>query len=272
MTTGEVREELLPLRVDFDRAWRGYDRAQVQGYVREAETGTRLLAADRDAAVARAEDLARQLEEAREQVRELRAKVDRISGSPVDVEALEERLRRRVELAHRQAEEITARARAAAERTWADADRAAASLREQWERLVGEQHEATRATREEAEAAAREAAEQRRELDEQSALLRAQVESDFTEAMRARRGEALAALARRDAESRAEAERLVAEAAEHAAAIVAEAERRVAELKAGRQRVAEQLLVAQRMLSDAQDELEPLPEEQEPQVPHLVAV
>ena len=50
--------ELVPLRIGFDVVIRGYRRDQVKRFVRESEAETRLLTADRDAAVARAEELA----------------------------------------------------------------------------------------------------------------------------------------------------------------------------------------------------------------------
>lgn len=50
--------ELVPLTIDFDTVFRGYDRDQVRYYVQATERDTHLLVADRDAALSQAEDLA----------------------------------------------------------------------------------------------------------------------------------------------------------------------------------------------------------------------
>src|SRR5699024_3736210 len=103
----DIRDELVPLRTDFDVVLRGYERDQVRHYVQAVETELRLLATDRDAFAAQAGELARQLEEARARIRELHERVDRICRTPVEPEALAERLARMVELAHAEADEIT---------------------------------------------------------------------------------------------------------------------------------------------------------------------
>ena len=92
--------ELLPLRTGFDVAWLGYRRDQVQYYVGEAERDFALLAADRDAAEARAVSLARNLEAAREENRALRDRIDRLCRQPLSPESVGERLRHAVDAAH----------------------------------------------------------------------------------------------------------------------------------------------------------------------------
>ncbi len=240
----------MPLRTDFDLRWRGYDRDQVQDYVRGAEDELRLLAADRDAALAHAESLARQLEEARTHNAELRARVDRICGTPIDRDALGDRLRRMVELAHAEAEEITTRARGAAEQHWANAERAAERLRQRAEQLVSEldrrraqmeteHRELMERAHTQIAATTRQAERRRRELDEQAARLRRQVESDFEQAMAQRRAEAMRALAERQRRAQA----------------------RIDELHRQRDRVAGELRAAQALLADVESLLQPLPEE-----------
>ncbi|CAM3417305.1 hypothetical protein KIPE111705_07470 [Kibdelosporangium persicum] len=205
----------MPLRTDFDLVWRGYDREQVQHYVHTAEAEMTILAADRDAAVARTEQLARELDDARAQIDALRARIDRISRTPIPADALSDRLRHMVELANAEAADITARARAAARHSWAMADQA--------------------------DALARQAARRRRELDEQAAQAREQVQADFETAMAARRAEAMRALA--------EQERA---ATERAARIVAEAQAEVDRLHAHRAELIEELRAVQRILTDAE--------------------
>ncbi|MEU7527217.1 metallopeptidase [Saccharothrix sp. NPDC042600] len=268
------REELVPLRTDFDAAWRGFDRRQVRHYVAAVEADLRLLAVDRDAAVARADDLARELERARAEIRELRDALDRVCRTPVEPEALSERLRRMLELAHAEADEVTARARAAADQAWETTRRATERLRERHERLVAdldarrhemetEHRDLLRRTRDQVDAMTRQAEQRRRDLDEQAARLRARVQADFEVAMAARRAEALREVADQRAAARAHAERLVREAEDRAHRLVAEARARADRLDARRAGIAESLAEAERLLTDLDPLLDPLPEEAE---------
>lgn len=275
MTDG--REELVPLRTDFDAAWRGFDRRQVRHYVAAVEADLRLLAVDRDAAVARADDLARELERARAEIRELKERYDRVCRTPVEPDALSERLRRMLELAHAEADEVTARARAAADRSWETTRQATQRLRERHERLVADldarRHEMEtdhrdllRRTRAEVDALTREAEQRRRDLDARAERLRAQVEADFEVAMAARRAEAL----REVADRRAHAARLVREAEERARRIVAAAQAEADRLAARRADIASSMREAERLLADLDPLLEPRPEEAE-LLAHLAA-
>lgn len=219
MTATDIREDLVPLRTDFDLVWRGYDRGQVQHYVHKTEAELTIVTADRDAAVARVEQLARELDAAHSEVNELRTRIDRICRTPVSSDGLAERLRRMVDLANAEADEITARARAAARHSWSVADQA--------------------------DALARQAAQRRRELDEQAAKAREQVQADFESAMATRRAEAMRKLA--------EQERA---ATEHAGRIVAQARAEVDRLTARRAELIEELRAVQRILADAEPLLE----------------
>ncbi len=267
-----VDVDLVPLRADFDVVWRGYDKGQVRHYVEGVEAELRLLAVDRDAAVARADDLARQLEAARSEIRELREHVDRICRTPIEPDALTERLRRMAELAHDEAAEITARAQAVAEHHWATAERAATRLRERSERLVAEldarrreaeaeHRDLMRQAGERISAETRRAEQRRRELDERAAALREEVRVDFELAMSGRRAEAMAAMAEEEAAARARADQLVSEAREHARRIVAEARQRVDELRARRDRIAAGLRGARELLAEADPLLHTPPDE-----------
>ncbi|PWK86855.1 hypothetical protein C8D88_10416 [Lentzea atacamensis] len=264
--------ELLPLRTDFDVRWRGYDHEQVQHYVREVEGELAVLTADREAALERAESLARQLEAARTENAELRARVDRICRTPIDTGALTERLRRMVELAHAEADEITTRARTAAEQDWSNAHQAADRLRRRAEHLVAEldrrradleteHRELMDRAHAKVEEMTRQAERRRRELDDQAEQVRRQIESDFEQAMAQRRAEAMRALADQQRTAQARAEQTVREATEHAGRIVADAESRVEVLRRHRERLAGELRAAQALLSDMEPLLRPLPEE-----------
>jgi hypothetical protein len=116
MISLDSRDEVVRLRTEFDLAWRGYDRGQVQVYVHTTDAELWTLTVDRDAAVSRAEELACQLEDVRSDNSRLRARLDRICRTPIEPDGLQERLRRRVELAKEEAAQILARAQAAAEK------------------------------------------------------------------------------------------------------------------------------------------------------------
>lgn len=105
----------------FDLAWRGFNRAQVREFVREVETELRRAAAERDEAIRRGEALAAELAATREENKELKASVDRISRVPIAPDALQERSRRMLELTREEGDDIIARA--AEEAAKAEAER-----------------------------------------------------------------------------------------------------------------------------------------------------
>ena len=130
----------LPLPESFALTWRGYDREQVDERIDELLAEIRLLTADRDAALAEAENLARQLERARSGNDALRSRLDRLCRTPADPAAVSDRIRHLLQLAHAEADGIvaTARERAAAIVREAEetADRRAADARAQACRIV----------------------------------------------------------------------------------------------------------------------------------------
>ncbi|HVV20729.1 MAG TPA: cellulose-binding protein [Pseudonocardiaceae bacterium] len=249
-TPTETAVELVPLKIDFDTVFRGYDRDQVQHYVHATERDTRLLIADRDAALSQAEDLARELGSARATIRRLQATVDQFSRTPPDPGALPERLRRMVELATAEADEITRRAKAAAERTWRHAEDTAARLTERHRELLAEldhrrrtmetEHaDLIRRTQADIDRMTREAHQHRAELDRRAEQLRAQAQADFNLAMSARRAELEADLAQRRARADAEFE-------QHAGALRDE----ITRLRRLRDAIRGQLGTAERLLAD----------------------
>jgi cell division septum initiation protein DivIVA len=262
MVAVEGREDIVPLRTDFDRAWRGYDIRQVREYVLGIEAELRLLISDRDAAAANAEDLARQLEEQRTENDRLREKIDRIARTPIEPDGLSERLLRMVELAEDEATEITERARAAAERSWAEADKAGHRLRERHERMVAELDERRRElaaehdklmarTRAEIDIMTKQAAQNRRRQEEQAARRREQIENDFAQVMAARRTKALQEIAERERLAKQEAERLVAEATATAQQLVEVAQGKADVMDELRRRTAEALQATHQLLAEA---------------------
>ncbi|EWM17841.1 hypothetical protein [Kutzneria sp. 744] len=265
-------EDILPLAVDFDVVLRGFDRYQVQRHLHAVDAELRLLTTDRDAAVLRADDLARQVEAQRREIADLRSRLDRVCRAPVDTEGLTERLRRMVELACAEAAEITSSARAAADQSWQSTRLATARLRERCDRLASEldarrrqmEHEHQELLRQahvQVRAIAERAAARRAELDERAAAQRRLVEDDFQIAMAARRKETLADLAALRASAHAEADRLLAEARDRSRRQIADARHQVDDLIALRQRIAAQLRSAGELLEQSCGLLQPLPEE-----------
>jgi cell division septum initiation protein DivIVA len=261
MATVDREVELIPLRAAFDVGWRGYDRRQVKAFVRHAEAESRLVAADRDAATSQAEELAAQLEELRSENRRLRAKLDRVCRTPIEPDALTERLARMLELARDEAAEITARAQAAAEDTWAGAEQAGVRMREHYQRLIAEldeqrqqmqaeHHQLISRTRAEVNAMTSQAEQHRRQLDQQAALRRQEVENDFEIAMAARRTDTMRTLAQR-----------VTTAETHAREMLDDARREVTALHQVRDQVFAQLDDTHQLLADALPRLHPHPGE-----------
>ncbi|HEY3471269.1 MAG TPA: M protein, partial [Amycolatopsis sp.] len=196
-------EDVVRTQPGFDLAWRGFHRAQVTEYVAWAEAEIRRLTAERDAARHRVASFA-------EDNRELRAKIDRISRTPIAPDALQERSRRMIELTREEAAEITARATEAAERTRREAEAEAVRLTEKERALVAEAEAERERQRAEHEQFVRAAEQRRRELDEEAAHRRAQLEEDHTRAMTVRRKEAMRELAEQEVAARAKADQLVA--------------------------------------------------------------
>ena len=59
---GREDRELVPLGSAFDVVRRGYDRSQVDEHLERVDADLRILAADRDAAVAKAAELSKQVD------------------------------------------------------------------------------------------------------------------------------------------------------------------------------------------------------------------
>lgn len=279
MTDVDSRDDLDSRRPDMGRIRRSRKGREVYAYVNRLEADLRMLLADRDAAVASVENLARQLEESRSENDHLRAKLDRVSRSPIEADGLSDRLFRMVELAQDEAAEITERARAAAERSWAAAEQAAQRLRERHDALVAEvaaqrrdaiaeHHELLRRARAETEETAEQAAKERQKLDDEAAQRRREIEKDFDEAMRLRRADAVAVIEKQEREAAAERAKLLSETEETARKLLNQAQREADTVHEHRTRTVEELQELQRLLAQAEPILAGEPsDDAEPEAP-----
>lgn len=270
--------DLLPMGSTFDVSRRGYDRAQVDAHLDRLDADLRILAADRDAAVAHAAELAKQVENQRAQLVHLEQEIARLSIPPTSMEGLSERMQRMLRLAQDEAAEITARAESEAAGAMARAEADGAALRDRYQRLIAEvdarrsdmenEHRVVMdKARAEAGRIVADATAHAQQLEGEAVARHRQIEDDFDIAMAARRADAMRSLAEQEATSKAEAERRVREATEEAARRVSEAtnesRRRVTEaqttvdrLAAVREDVSSQLLRLRSILAEATDALE----------------
>ncbi|MEV4600785.1 DivIVA domain-containing protein [Amycolatopsis sp. NPDC049253] len=176
----EDGEDLMSVEPRFDPAWRGYHRGQVKEFVAWAQEELRRVAAERDAAMRRVARLA-------EHNRELHATIDRISRTPIEADALQERSRRMIELTREEASEIIARAKEKAEQTRLDAEAEAVRLTEKERALVAAAEEDRRRQQAAHDEFMRRAAAERAAADEAAATQRRRMEEDLTAALHQRR-------------------------------------------------------------------------------------
>lgn len=275
---GHDDRELLPLGSStFDVVRRGYDRGQVDEHLDRLDADLRILAADRDAAVARSAELGKQVENQRAQILNVEREMARLATAPASMEGMSERLQRMLRLAQDEAAEIRARAETETTEMMARAEADGAALRERYQRLIveletrrteqdGEHRRVMERARADATQVVTEAADLARQADAEAAARRQQVEEDFEIAMSARRADAMRALAEQETSSKAEAGRRVAaatdeanrrlqDATETAAHRVGEAQVEVQRLRALRDQLTVQLQQVRSVLADA---LEPL--------------
>ncbi|MFT4044609.1 MAG: hypothetical protein QM673_15735 [Gordonia sp. (in: high G+C Gram-positive bacteria)] len=212
-------------QLPFAVVMRGFDREQVTERLQRIDAEMRVLAADRDAATANAQELAAHLHQARDQIEALRREVDTLSVPPTTAQGMSDRLSRMLQLASDEASEMRAEASAEAAETLsvarqesqqltsdaqAEADRILADARERSAQTVAQAHaEATR-LREEAAALHAEATAAAEEDARLRSERRAAMESEHTTTMAAAHDEAAHI---RD-KARAEADQLARENAQ----------------------------------------------------------
>jgi cell division septum initiation protein DivIVA len=155
----------FPLPESFALTFRGYDREQVDERIDELLTEIGLLTADRDAAVAEAENLAQRLEQARSDNAALRARADRLCRTPADPAAVGDRVRHLLQLAHAEADGVVATARERAAAIVREAEETAARRLEDARALAARETEYARRRAEHLAAIERRTADRLREAD-----------------------------------------------------------------------------------------------------------
>jgi chromosome segregation ATPase len=222
---------LLPLRREYTQAWHGFDRNEVRQYLDHLEAHLRRIMTDRDAAMAQASTLARELENARREMTKMHLRVEELKKPPERLEDLDERMQRTAYLANARAEEVTARAEVAAEKHWAESTEVSTKLRERYQKLIDDldvqatalhaEHEtALMATRAEVQKLTVEAAQRREQMDGEAERKRRKIEREFEASMAAQRAALEKQIADQHQASKNQAERRITEA-------TAEAKRRL---------------------------------------------
>ncbi len=185
-------------QLPFAIVMRGYDREQVADHLQRLDAELRVLAADRDAATANAHELAAHLEEARDEIAELRREIDKLSVPPTTAQGMSERLSRMLQLASDEASEMRAEASAEAAETLSIARQEAADMRSdasaEAERIRSEAQAAAKKLVDEASARARQVKETAAANESESARLIAErtaaMEAEHTKTMKAANDEA----------------------------------------------------------------------------------
>ncbi|OQO92482.1 cell division protein DivIVA [Saccharomonospora piscinae] len=225
---------LLPLRREFGQAWHGFDRNQVVQYLDHLEAQVHRLMTERDTAMARAGESARELDSARKEIATLRDRVEELKKPPERVEDLDERMQRSVQLAESQAAEVLARAEAAAEKNWAESSEVSKKLHERYmalletldghaDQLKREHEEALAATKAEVQRMTTEAARRREHLDTEAERKRRRIENDFQAKVSAEKSALEKHIADQQTASKNAAERRIADATAEAKRLVDEA-------------------------------------------------
>jgi len=257
----------------FDVVRKGYDRDQVAETLAGLDADLRVALADRDAAVSRSADLARQLQALHGEVEALRRRA--ASASAPTFENMGERISNMLQLAQDEAAEIRRSAQEQAAALQAAVAAEVDAVRERVageERALGERSAASQAEAERLVFEARQHAEQisavaqaraddlvnkarerAAQLDADSQARRSKVEQDFEIAQRARRTEAARLEDEREQASIAAAQQRVADAEAHAARTVADADASAVEIRRIRDDVTRRLADVRSLLGRLPD-------------------
>lgn len=216
-----------PAPAPFAVVLRGYDRDQVTEQFHRYQAELRVLAADRDAASAHARELTDLLDEAQDEIDNLRREVDRLSVPPTSAEGMSDRIARMMRLASDEASEIRAAAenesaevrslaRQEAESTRREADRLRSDMTARREAMEAEHEKTMRDAHAEADRIKAEAKAESEKLAQSAAENRERVQNDFDMAMSMRRDKAIRTITELEDASKDEARERIDSANERA--------------------------------------------------------
>ncbi|MFC7756178.1 coiled-coil domain-containing protein [Tsukamurella soli] len=218
----------------FAVALRGYDRDQVNQTFHRYQSDLRLMSADRDAAAAHARELTELLDDAQDEIDNLRREVDRLSVPPTTAEGMSDRIARMMRLASDEASEIRAQAESEAAETRSLAQQEADTVRREAEALradmvsrraqMEEEHTTTlQAAKDEARRIVDEAKAHAEHHDRTAQNNRERVQTDFDLAMSLRRDRAISTITELEDASKREARERIDAANERAEHVVSAA-------------------------------------------------
>ena len=260
--------EFIPSNYDFDVVRHGFDRTQVRRILASLEANLRQVTEDRHSANSRATSLTDQLKAAREEIGQLRDRVEELSRPAEVSEDVHDRLRVMVDVTKAEAAEIASRAQAVAEQTWTSTKDAASSLRQRYDALLAELQSQESELRTAHAAAMEHAAAEVKRIAEDTQRRRVQlgelaeaeyqrIEREFNESMTLRRAALDSEIAERQEASVAEADRVLREATDAANRKSEWADGKVRELQTFRDGVAERVQQTSRLLAESSSLLEP---------------
>ena len=244
----------------------GFDRGQVRQRMDELAALLERTASERDEAAAQAAELRGELEIAR---REVAALNDRL-----DNQGDEESSARMLSVAKSQAAEVTARAKAAAEGTWAAAEKASAELRDHYRamlRTLDEQHAEMNRTHKvmlstakaQAEKMTTEAERRQEAIDKNAERDRIRIDREFSESITTKREALRRELDKAKSDSEREVTGRLAAADEEARRRIDAVTTQVKKLTSVREQLSERLRETKELLDLSTSLMEPVEGESE---------
>ncbi|MQA17137.1 MAG: hypothetical protein GEV09_24295 [Pseudonocardiaceae bacterium] len=240
-----MEHEIIPLHAPFDVVLRGFDRQQVLDHIESLQGHLDLVESDRDAAVAHADDLRKEveylrsegaaLEHLRREAGELAEQRQRLYSSPLA--GIGGRIEQMLTLAEQEATETRSRV-----------EQEATELRSRAEQDVAAQREQARA---ETERLSRDTEQRCERLEAASLQRRRQAEQDSEREIARRHAEADARIADDEQRSLAGLHLMIRTVGEQLACQVSEVRQEVDTLTRVRDEVSEQLSAASWMLTEA---------------------
>ncbi len=248
----------------------GFDRGEVRQRVAELNAAVERLASERDEAAAQAAELRGELEIARREIAALAERLESQAGG--------ESAARVLAVAKSQAAEVKERAKAAAEETWAAAEKASAEVRDHYRqmlRALEEQHAELNRThttmlasaRAQAEKMTTEAERRQEAIDKSAEHDRIRIDREFSESMAAKRDALRRELEKARADTDREVTAKLAAADEEARRRVDSVTAQVRQLSSVREQLSGRLRETKELLDMSTSLMEPVDGEADAEVP-----